>query len=252
MLCLLYQTRAPEGRTPPSGKSCTLQPYNMPQQRAKCIRPLSDGLEGFNIRAHAPLPCLPAQQTPTHIYLGQGLEDIVPLFAALEAACKGISMLVQRAAIAGATGAATGGGQNAGGDHQKKLDVVSNDLLKGFLARSGVVRVLASEEVVFVCEFVYSPSLVGACLRALTIFLRRVVRSNDFSGLHYVRCCSSDESSFSKSVRNFFFRGSDPPDRGPNLYRRHAGAILHFVGQLHLDRNVSHEEQHADTFLTRY
>lgn len=77
----------------------------------------------------------------------QGLEDIVPLVAALEAACKGISMLVRRAAIAGATGVASGGGQNAGGDEQKKLDVVSNDLLKGFLARSGVVRVLASEEV---------------------------------------------------------------------------------------------------------
>ncbi|CAB1112423.1 unnamed protein product [Ectocarpus sp. CCAP 1310/34] len=76
----------------------------------------------------------------------QGLEDIVPLVAALEAACKGISMLVRRAAIAGATGVASGGGQNAGGDEQKKLDVVSNDLLKGFLARSGVVRVLASEE----------------------------------------------------------------------------------------------------------
>lgn len=56
-------------------------------------------------------------------------------------------MLVRRAAIAGATGLASGGGQNAGGDEQKKLDVVSNDLLKGFLARSGVVRVLASEEV---------------------------------------------------------------------------------------------------------
>lgn len=92
---------------------------------------------------HAPLPLFPGATTP----LGQGLEDIVPLFAALEAACKGISMLVQRAAIAGATGAAAGGGQNAGGDQQKKLDVVSNDLLKGFLARSGVVRVLASEEV---------------------------------------------------------------------------------------------------------
>lgn len=79
--------------------------------------------------------------------LASGLGDIVPLFAALQAACKGISMLVQRAAIAGATGVAAGGGENAGGDEQKKLDVVSNDLLKGFLARSGVVRVLASEEV---------------------------------------------------------------------------------------------------------
>ncbi|CAN0459051.1 unnamed protein product [Ascophyllum nodosum] len=77
---------------------------------------------------------------------GQGLEDIVPLFAALQAACKGISVLVQRAAVAGATGLAVGGSQNAGGDQQKKLDVVSNDLIKGFLARSGVVRVLASEE----------------------------------------------------------------------------------------------------------
>lgn len=56
-------------------------------------------------------------------------------------------MLVRRAAIAGATGLAAGGTENAGGEQQKKLDVVSNELLKGFLARSGVVRVLASEEV---------------------------------------------------------------------------------------------------------
>lgn len=82
-----------------------------------------------------------------HALSGQGLEDIIPLFAAVQAACKGISMLVQRAAIAGATGLAAGGSENAGGDQQKKLDVVSNDLLKGCLARSGVVRVLASEEV---------------------------------------------------------------------------------------------------------
>lgn len=71
----------------------------------------------------------------------------MPLFAALQAACKNISFLVQRAAIAGSTGLAAGSVQNAGGDQQKKLDVVSNDLLKGYLAKSGVVRVLASEEV---------------------------------------------------------------------------------------------------------
>lgn len=78
---------------------------------------------------------------------GRGLEDATPLFAALQAACKGISTLVRRAAIDGATGLAAGGTENAGGEQQKKLDVVSNELLKGFLARSGVVRVLASEEV---------------------------------------------------------------------------------------------------------
>lgn len=71
----------------------------------------------------------------------------MPLFAALQTACKGIASRVQRAAIVGATGLAEGGGENAGGEQQKKLDVVSNELLCGFLARSGVVRVLASEEV---------------------------------------------------------------------------------------------------------
>ncbi|CAM9149190.1 unnamed protein product [Laminaria digitata] len=96
--------------------------------------------------AHAPSTLLSEVGREAREGPGRGLEDIVPLFAAVEAACKGISMLVQRAAIAGATGIAAGGGENAGGDQQKKLDVVSNDLLKGFLARSGVVRVLASEE----------------------------------------------------------------------------------------------------------
>lgn len=77
---------------------------------------------------------------------GQGLENMVPLFAALQAACKGIASRIQRAAIVGATGLAEDGGENAGGEQQKKLDVVSNELLCNFLAKSGVVRVLASEE----------------------------------------------------------------------------------------------------------
>lgn len=113
----------------------------------------------------APYTCFTHRCTTT-ISPDQGLEDIVPLVAALEAACKGISMLVRRAAIAGATGVASGGGQNAGGDEQKKLDVVSNDLLKSFLARSGVVRVLASEEV---CTGVCVSSFtrwVGLCCTA--------------------------------------------------------------------------------------
>lgn len=128
--------------------ACTraIHPFNSSTTAVEAIKLSPYLLSQPSSQAPSPFsPFFPVEnkQTPA----GQGLEDIVPLFAALEAACKGISMLVQRAAIAGATGVATGGGQNAGGDDQKKLDVVSNDLLKGFLARSGVVRVLASEEV---------------------------------------------------------------------------------------------------------
>lgn len=72
---------------------------------------------------------------------------MVTLFTAIQAACKGIATRVRLAAIAGSTGLADGGSENAGGEQQKKLDVVSNELLCGFLARSGVVQVLASEEV---------------------------------------------------------------------------------------------------------
>ncbi|CAM9490027.1 unnamed protein product, partial [Choristocarpus tenellus] len=77
---------------------------------------------------------------------GPELENIVPLFAALQNACKSISSLVRRAGIVGVTGVASAGGENAGGEQQKELDVVSNDILKSVLAQSGVVQVLASEE----------------------------------------------------------------------------------------------------------
>lgn len=138
----------------------------------------------------------------------------MPLFAALEAACKGISMLVQRAAIAGATGAATGGGQNAGGDQQKKLDVVSNDLLKGFLARSGVVRVLASEEVSWFCE-----TLSAACV---WVYLHTKFRTFTF------RDCK------------LLSRGPEPPDRAPKCIALASGIIFHFGVQPRLGRNASH------------
>ncbi|CAM9512884.1 unnamed protein product [Discosporangium mesarthrocarpum] len=77
---------------------------------------------------------------------GTGLDDVVPLFAALQGACKSIASLVRRSGIEGATGKVWGGGKNAGGDSQTKIDVVSNDILKSYLEESGVVQVLASEE----------------------------------------------------------------------------------------------------------
>lgn len=108
---------------------------------------------------------------------------MVPLFAALQAACKGIASRIQRAAIVGATGLAEDGGENAGGEQQKKLDVVSNELLCNFLAKSGVVRVLASEEVhrlvyiysstYILCHFVDSTVAVGI-LRRLRCYASRL------------------------------------------------------------------------------
>ncbi|CAM9160712.1 unnamed protein product [Scytosiphon promiscuus] len=128
----------PTKRQPRTRSSCAVMSENPTGQEDNCT--------GNMLLADAPATLLSEVGREARERPGHGLEDAVPLFAAIAAACKGISVLVQRAAIAGATGVSSEGGQNAGGDEQKKLDVISNTLLKGFLARSGVVRVLASEE----------------------------------------------------------------------------------------------------------
>ncbi len=62
-------------------------------------------------------------------------------------ACKTLSNLVRRSAISGLTGLEDGGGSiNVQGEEQKKLDVISNDVLKNALRWSGELATLASEE----------------------------------------------------------------------------------------------------------
>merc|ERR1712060_271195 len=62
-------------------------------------------------------------------------------------ACKTISSLVKKSPMSGLTGLAEGGGSvNVQGEEQKKLDVISNTVLKNALRFSGKVGIVGSEE----------------------------------------------------------------------------------------------------------
>ena len=70
--------------------------------------------------------------------------DLVILLNALATSCKLITSAVQRAGVAKLYGLA--GEVNSTGDDQKKLDVLSNDMMINALIHSGVCSVLVSEE----------------------------------------------------------------------------------------------------------
>jgi fructose-1,6-bisphosphatase len=75
------------------------------------------------------------------------MQDMQNLMASIQLACKKICSLVQRAGITDLTGLEGGGGAvNVQGEEQKKLDVMSNDVLKNALRFSGKMAVIASEE----------------------------------------------------------------------------------------------------------
>jgi fructose-1,6-bisphosphatase I len=70
--------------------------------------------------------------------------DLVILLNAIATSCKLITSAVQRAGVAKLYGLA--GEVNSTGDDQKKLDVLSNDMMINALVNSGVCAVLVSEE----------------------------------------------------------------------------------------------------------
>jgi fructose-1,6-bisphosphatase I len=75
------------------------------------------------------------------------MQDMQSLMASIQVACKKISSLVARAGISNLTGLEGGGGAvNIQGEEQKKLDVLSNEVLKNALRYSGKMGVIASEE----------------------------------------------------------------------------------------------------------
>merc|ERR1719460_2292768 len=77
------------------------------------------------------------------------LVELVSVMTSVERACKTISNLVRSAPIeaAGLLGLEEGGGSiNVQGEEQKKLDVITNTVLKNALRFSGKMAVLASEE----------------------------------------------------------------------------------------------------------
>jgi fructose-1,6-bisphosphatase I len=81
---------------------------------------------------------------------------------ALASACKRVSLAVRRAALERLTGYA-GSSTNVGGERQKKLDVLSNDLIKEGLGDSGRVAAFASEEEDGVVRLTEGAPLVVAC-----------------------------------------------------------------------------------------
>jgi fructose-1,6-bisphosphatase I len=69
------------------------------------------------------------------------------LMTSIQMACKTIASLVSRAGVQDLTGLQEGGGSvNVQGEEQKKLDVISNTVLKNALRYSGKVGVVGSEE----------------------------------------------------------------------------------------------------------
>merc|ERR1719387_3329477 len=77
------------------------------------------------------------------------LVELVSVMTSVERACKTISHLVRRAPIeaSGLLGLEDGGGSiNVQGEEQKKLDLITNTILKNALRFSGKMAVLASEE----------------------------------------------------------------------------------------------------------
>ncbi len=75
------------------------------------------------------------------------LRDLESLIIAIQTACKTIASVVERASITGVTGLEAGGGSvNVQGEEQKRLDVITNEVLKKALRFSGKVGTLASEE----------------------------------------------------------------------------------------------------------
>jgi fructose-1,6-bisphosphatase I len=70
--------------------------------------------------------------------------DLVILLNSIATSCKLITSAVQRAGVAKLYGLA--GEVNSTGDDQKKLDVLSNDMMINALVNSGVCSVLVSEE----------------------------------------------------------------------------------------------------------
>lgn len=75
------------------------------------------------------------------------MKDMQSLMSSIQLACKKIQSLVQRAGISNLTGLEDGGGSvNIQGEEQKKLDVLSNEVLKNALRYSGKMGIIASEE----------------------------------------------------------------------------------------------------------
>jgi fructose-1,6-bisphosphatase I len=78
--------------------------------------------------------------------LNPELKELTTLFGAIDTACKAIANLVKRSQLPSSETLGMEGAINVQGEDQKKLDVITNDLLKRALRFTGRLGVLASEE----------------------------------------------------------------------------------------------------------
>ena len=78
--------------------------------------------------------------------LNPELQELTTLFGAIDTSCKAITNLVKRSQLPSSETLGYQGEVNVQGEDQKKLDVITNDLLKRALRFTGRLGVLASEE----------------------------------------------------------------------------------------------------------
>ena len=78
--------------------------------------------------------------------LNPELRELVTIFGAIDTACKAISNEVKRSQLPSSETLGYQGAVNVQGEDQKKLDVITNNLLKRALRFTGRLGVLASEE----------------------------------------------------------------------------------------------------------
>lgn len=78
--------------------------------------------------------------------LNPELTELTYLFGGIDTACKALSNLVKRSQLPSSNTLGYQGEVNVQGEDQKKLDVISNDVLKRALRFTGRLGVLASEE----------------------------------------------------------------------------------------------------------
>lgn len=78
--------------------------------------------------------------------LNPELAELPSLFSGIETACKAISSMVKRSQLTGTVGYMDSGDINIQGEEQKKLDVMTNEVLKSALRFTGRMGVIASEE----------------------------------------------------------------------------------------------------------
>merc|ERR1712038_1645644 len=78
--------------------------------------------------------------------LNPEITELTTVFGAIDTSCKAITNLVKRSQLPSSETLGLEGEVNVQGEDQKKLDVITNDLLKRALRFTGKLGVLASEE----------------------------------------------------------------------------------------------------------